>query len=49
LSAHTVAPRAESWQDFKEDIMVDTTTIEEFKASLRGELIQPNDEGYELR
>jgi FAD/FMN-containing dehydrogenase len=42
-----VASKAESWQDFKEDIMVDTTTIEEFKASLRGELIQPNDEGYD--
>jgi len=27
--------------------MLDTTTIEEFKASLRGELIQPKDEGYD--
>jgi FAD/FMN-containing dehydrogenase len=27
--------------------MLDATTIEEFKASLRGELIQPNDEGYD--
>ncbi|MGD8924667.1 MAG: FAD-binding protein, partial [Syntrophobacterales bacterium] len=27
--------------------MFDATTIEEFKASLRGELIQPSDEGYD--
>ncbi|UCF02449.1 MAG: FAD-dependent oxidoreductase, partial [Deltaproteobacteria bacterium] len=27
--------------------MLDATTIEEFKASLRGELIQPNDEAYD--
>ena len=27
--------------------MLDATTIEEFKASLRGELIQPSDEGYD--
>jgi FAD/FMN-containing dehydrogenase len=27
--------------------MLDATIIEEFKASLRGELIQPNDEGYD--
>ncbi len=27
--------------------MLDETTIEKFKASLRGELIQPNDEGYD--
>jgi hypothetical protein len=27
--------------------MLDEATVEEFKASLRGELIQPNDEGYD--
>ncbi|MBW2238435.1 MAG: FAD-linked oxidase, partial [Deltaproteobacteria bacterium] len=27
--------------------MLDETTIETFKAGLRGELIQPNDEGYD--
>ncbi len=27
--------------------MFDATTIEDFKASLRGELIQANDEGYD--
>ena len=27
--------------------MLDQTTIEQFKASLRGELIQPNDAGYD--
>jgi FAD/FMN-containing dehydrogenase len=27
--------------------MLDATTIEKFKASLRGELIQPSDEGYD--
>jgi hypothetical protein len=27
--------------------MLDETTVEKFKASLRGELIQPNDEGYD--
>ena len=27
--------------------MIDQSTIEEFKANLRGQLIQPGDEGYD--
>ena len=44
---HNVLPNTESQQKLKENEMLDATTIEELKASLRGELIQPNDGGYD--
>jgi len=40
LAAHLI--------EYKEDILLDETTIEKFKTSLGGELIQPNDEGYRI-
>jgi FAD/FMN-containing dehydrogenase len=36
-----------TWSGPTEEIMLSDTTIEKFKASLRGELIQPSDPGYE--
>ena len=47
IASHTVLPKAESWRDSKEDIILDATTIEELEASLWGGLSEPNDKGYD--